>query len=51
MFLIVHSMEIEKIKTNPEQPRKIFDEIKLEELADSIKENGILQPLNYYQKW
>lgn len=39
------SMEIEKIKTNPEQPRKIFDEIKLEELADSIKENGILQPL------
>ena len=39
------SIEIEKIRTNPEQPRKIFDEIKLEELADSIKENGILQPL------
>ena len=39
------SIEIERIKTNPEQPRKIFDEIKLEELADSIRENGILQPL------
>tara|TARA_B100000925_G_scaffold291950_1_gene282788 strand:- start:15659 stop:16597 length:939 start_codon:yes stop_codon:yes gene_type:complete len=38
-------LSVDKIKTNPDQPRKIFDEIKLEELADSIKENGILQPL------
>jgi ParB family chromosome partitioning protein len=38
-------LAISKIKTNTEQPRKIFDEIKLEELADSIRENGILQPL------
>jgi ParB family transcriptional regulator, chromosome partitioning protein len=38
-------LSVDKINTNPDQPRKIFDEIKLEELADSIKENGILQPL------
>jgi ParB family chromosome partitioning protein len=34
-----------KIATNPEQPRKIFDEGELAELADSIREHGIIQPL------
>ncbi len=38
-------IEIEKIKRNPYQPRKNFDKAKLQELADSIKEHGILQPL------
>lgn len=38
-------IEIEKIKSNPYQPRKNFDKAKLQELADSIKEHGILQPL------
>lgn len=38
-------LEIEKIKSNPYQPRKNFDKDKLKELADSIKEHGILQPL------
>lgn len=33
------------IVPNPHQPRLHFDEAKLEELADSIKEHGILQPL------
>lgn len=33
------------IKTNPGQPRKIFKEKELEELGESIKENGIIQPL------
>jgi len=36
---------IEKIVSNPHQPRLHFDEVKLNELAESIKEHGILQPL------
>ncbi len=36
---------VRKIKSNPHQPRKNFDKLKLQELADSIKEHGILQPL------
>lgn len=36
---------IKDIKTNPNQPRKIFKEKELEELSQSIKENGVIQPL------
>ena len=36
---------IEEIRPNRSQPRKQFDESKLQELADSIKEKGILEPL------
>jgi len=36
---------IEKIASNPQQPRHDFDEKELAELADSIKEHGIIQPL------
>lgn len=36
---------ISEIKANPNQPRKIFKEKELKELSDSIKENGIIQPL------
>lgn len=36
---------LEKIFPNPEQPRREFSEESLQELADSIKEKGILQPL------
>jgi ParB family chromosome partitioning protein len=38
-------MDISKIVANPHQPRKFFDETKLAELADSIKEHGIIQPI------
>lgn len=38
-------VEVEKIKPNPYQPRKEFDEAKLRDLAESIKQYGILQPL------
>ena len=36
---------VEKIKTNPNQPRKIFKEEEIAELSQSIKENGVIQPL------
>ena len=39
------SIEIGKIEANPHQPRKSLDENRLQELAESIKEHGILQPL------
>ncbi len=35
----------EQIKTNPKQPRQVFDEDALAELAHSIKEFGVLQPI------
>ena len=35
----------DKIVPNPDQPRKEFDNEKLEELAQSIKENGVIVPL------
>ena len=36
---------IEKIIANPNQPRKTFDEAELRELADSISQQGIIQPI------
>lgn len=41
----VTQIAIKDIKANPFQPRKIFDQSALEELAQSIKEHGILQPI------
>lgn len=41
----VFFIELDKIKPNPQQPRKEFDEVKLLELADSIRQYGVLQPL------
>ena len=38
-------LSISEIVRNPNQPRKTFDEDKLAELADSIKQNGVLQPI------
>ena len=38
-------VEIEKVHPNPFQPRKEFEESKLKDLADSIRQYGILQPL------
>jgi len=48
-------VEIEKIRPNPRQPRTLFDEASIDELAGSIRETGIIQPLlvvpqeDYYQ--
>ncbi len=38
-------VEVNKIQTNPHQPRKEFDDFSLEDLTQSIKQHGILQPL------
>ncbi len=38
-------VKISKVEPNREQPRKSFDEAGLAELADSIKQHGVLQPL------
>lgn len=38
-------IEIEKIVPNPYQPRREFDEDRLKELSDSIRQYGVLQPL------
>ncbi len=41
----VRMLPIEQIKPNPEQPRKQFTDDDLEELAASIREKGVIQPL------
>ena len=38
-------IDINDIKPNSAQPRSVFDEEKLKELADSIRTNGVIQPL------
>lgn len=38
-------IDIEELRVNPYQPRKIFDDEKLQELASSIKEHGVFQPI------
>ena len=52
---VVEQIKITEIEPNREQPRKNFDEESLEELANSIKEYGVIQPIivtkkdGYYQ--
>jgi len=41
----VEKISLKVIKVNPYQPRKIFDEVALSELSESIKEHGVLQPI------
>ncbi|HMT19622.1 MAG TPA: ParB/RepB/Spo0J family partition protein, partial [Candidatus Saccharibacteria bacterium] len=41
----IKQIAIDKIHINPDQPRKHFDDVALEELASSIKQHGIIQPL------
>src|SRR6185312_295490 len=41
----IEQIHVKSIKENPYQPRKKFDEIAIQELSDSIKEHGILQPI------
>src|SRR3989338_6729907 len=38
-------VEIDRIAPNPLQPRRSFDEAKIDELAASVRDQGIIQPL------
>lgn len=38
-------LPLHKIEPNPNQPRKVFDEEALEDLAESIREHGLIQPI------
>ncbi|MDO4536565.1 MAG: ParB/RepB/Spo0J family partition protein [Coriobacteriales bacterium] len=41
----LRELSIDEVRPNPNQPRRNFDEDELNELADSIAQNGILQPI------
>jgi ParB family transcriptional regulator, chromosome partitioning protein len=41
----VTSVPIGELRPNPYQPRRVFDEEKLQELAASVREHGIIQPI------
>lgn len=43
-------VDVDKIKPNPFQPRKEFDQAKLEDLAKSIRQYGVIQPLTVSRK-
>lgn len=45
----INEIELSKISVNPNQPRQEFDPIALQELADSIAEIGIIQPITLRQ--
>ena len=42
----INDIDVALISPNPEQPRSTFDEASLDELASSIRELGIIQPLS-----
>ena len=52
---VIVDLKINDVEPNINQPRKNFDDAKIGELADSIKEHGVIQPIivtkkdNYYQ--
>ncbi len=45
----ISEIELSQIKVNPNQPRREFDPVALQELADSIREIGIIQPITLRQ--
>ena len=42
---VVQQLDVKTLRPNPYQPRKYFDETKINELALSIKEHGVFQPI------
>ena len=45
----INEIDIDKIEANPNQPRREFDQEALQELANSIREIGIIQPITLRQ--
>lgn len=45
----ISEIELDKISVNPNQPRREFDPVAMQELADSIAEIGIIQPITLRQ--
>ena len=43
--LNIYELDVHKIESNPHQPRKIFNEEKLQELSQSLIQHGLLQPI------
>lgn len=41
----LRELNLDQVEANPDQPRRLFDEAALEEMAASIKEHGVLQPI------
>ena len=41
----INEIELSKIQVNPDQPRRVFDEEALQELAASIRQIGVIQPI------
>lgn len=41
----LYNLALSKLTPNPDQPRKVFSETEINMLAESIKENGLLQPI------
>ena len=41
----VVEVDVAEIEANPHQPRKTLDDAKLQQLSESIKEDGVLQPI------
>jgi ParB family chromosome partitioning protein len=46
----LHNVPVDAIESNPHQPRTTLHEAELEELADSIREHGLIQPLVVTQR-
>jgi len=44
----IQDVNVEQIRPNPEQPRKVFKPKELQELAESIRERGLVQPIVVY---
>lgn len=42
---VVYHLKVSEIEPNKDQPRRIFDEESLNELAESIKKYGVIQPI------